>query len=357
MLMLNQIVFAKPLRTLCNEKLFLIQAEIKVTRMLFRSLVLPCALLASCATAGTPRTHVGLVQVEAGTRLYYQTIGNGPEVIIVPGRLFFGNQIQMLAGPGRTLVLYDMRNRGESSSLGEGAGHTILDDVADLEAVRTHVKAEKISIVGYSYLGLVAAIYASDHPKRVRRIVQIGPVPRQVTPEHFASRGKGFDTLSDKGKEAWARWLAAQKSPNGRSVLDMCRLNAQAMAYWLVGNPRNARKVPDLCRFENETPGHLDRHFTALWTDVMRNRSFPVEKFAGINTPVLVIHGTLDRNAPFEGGQDWARTWSDARFLGLNGAAHNVWLDDRWILNDISTFLAGRWPTRAKAISHPEPSK
>ena len=66
--------------------------------------------------------------------------------------------------PNGSVVLYDMRNRGLSRRVGDAAQITIMGDVADVEALRRHFGADKVSPVGYSYLGLMVAIYATEHP-------------------------------------------------------------------------------------------------------------------------------------------------------------------------------------------------
>ena len=44
----------------------------------------------------------------------------------------------------------------------------------DIETVRRHFGLERVSVMGYSYLGKVAVMYAMAHPERVDRIVQLG---------------------------------------------------------------------------------------------------------------------------------------------------------------------------------------
>ena len=72
-----------------------------------------------------------------------------------------------------------MRNRGHSDSLTDTSKISIQADVDDLEAVRRHFNAPKVSLIGESYLGMTVVLYATQHPEHVERIVQIGPVPRK----------------------------------------------------------------------------------------------------------------------------------------------------------------------------------
>ncbi|MGH9603231.1 MAG: alpha/beta fold hydrolase, partial [Terriglobales bacterium] len=54
----------------------------------------------------------GYVPTHDGSRLYYRKLGSGPQMVIVPGGFLFGNAFDGLAGKQRTVIFYDMRNRG-----------------------------------------------------------------------------------------------------------------------------------------------------------------------------------------------------------------------------------------------------
>ncbi|MDX1449250.1 MAG: alpha/beta hydrolase, partial [Acidimicrobiia bacterium] len=82
----------------------------------------------------------------------------------------------------------------------------------------------------------------------------------------------------------------------------------------------------------------------------IQQSEFPRELFTEITRPVLTIHGTLDRNAPYGGGLEWATTFLDGRLITVAGGAHQVWLDDPAVLDDIDEFLNGEWPARARSF-------
>lgn len=83
------------------------------------------------------------MSADDGVRLFYQKVGSGP-VVIVPGRLFvFANLRTALTG--RTIISYDMRNRGRSDAVADPARISIQHDVRDLEAVRKHFNVERFS--------------------------------------------------------------------------------------------------------------------------------------------------------------------------------------------------------------------
>lgn len=305
-------------------------------------------LLLGAVLAAAPDT--GYVSGVDGVRLYYERIGSGPKVLIVPGRLFLARDLASLARR-HTLILYDMRNRGRSSRVEDGALLTIQKDVEDLEAVRRHFKVERFVPVGYSYLGFMVVLYAMEHGDRVERLVQIGPIPRKFGTEYPASlqhrdsvpvidsaTAARIDSL---GGTAWAR----------DHQRELCEESRRAYSVRLVGDPRNAARLMNPCDMPNEWPANLERHFEHSFTAVQK-LDVPREAVSKVRVPVLTIHGTWDRNAPYAAGREWAMTLPDARLLTVEGAAHQVTADaPDIVIPAIDTFVRGNWPAGAERIS------
>lgn len=309
-------------------------------------LFLALLLMVPAAAAAQRPTARGHVDTAPGVSIYYERYGTGPNVVLIPGRLFMPEFVA-LARPERTLVLYDMRNRGLSKRVEDIAQITIMGDVADVEALRRHFGAEKISLVGYSYLGLMVALYATEHPDRVERLVQIGAVPRKFGTVYPVDQQAGSDSLNSEGKAAEAAWTAVRADLEKAEPKAACAALHRFNSFNLVGHPANSGKVPNTCSLENESIANFGRHLGAHFADIQK-RDFPREAFARLDQPVLTLHGTLDRNAPYGSGLEWATIFRDGRLITVEGGAHQLWLDDPTILADIDRFLASEWPTRAQ---------
>lgn len=307
------------------------------------ALTVGLCLVDSAAVAQLPDT--GRVATRPGVSIYFERHGSGPHVVLIPNRLFMP-EMRQLGRPDRTLVLYDMRNRGLSGRVENVGLLTIAGDVEDVEALRRHFSAERVSLVGYSYLGLMVALYATEHPERVDRFVQIGPVPREFGTSYPADQTADLTTLSPEGIAAMHAWQAV-RDRGGADQVELCRAQHRFVAFLLVGDPANHARVPDVCVYANEHYANQVRHLDAHFGDIQR-RTFPKEPFTRLVQPVLTIHGTLDRNAPYGAGLEWATTFPDGRLVTVEGGAHQVWLDDPAVLRDIDQFLAGSWPARAR---------
>jgi len=306
------------------------------------------ALLALALTLAGPDS--GWVAGPDGVRLYYEKIGNGPKTIIVPGRLFLAHDLAPL-GKRHTLILYDMRNRGRSSRVEDGNLLSIQKDVEDMEAVRRHFGVERFVPVGFSYLGFMVVLYAMDHPDRVERVVQLGPVPAKFGTEYPASL-LHTDSVPVVDSATAARMDSLEHSAWAREhPKEFCEESRRAFSVRLVGDPSKAAGLMDPCDMPNEWPVNLERHFQHHFGAVQR-LDVPRESIARVRVPVLTIHGTWDRNAPYASGREWALTLPNARLITIERAAHQVAADaPDIVLPAIETFVAGRWPERAEKIT------
>jgi proline iminopeptidase len=285
-----------------------------------------------------------------GVRLYYHVVGSGGPVVLVPAGLFLERDFAQLAH-GRRMVFYDMRNRGRSDRVSDSARISLQHDVRDLEAVRRQVRAERVSLIGWSYLGLMVMRYAAEHPDRIERVIQIGPIPRQYGTEYPAAlRANDSIPVPDSATRAKLTQLHQAGLPR-RDPQAYCEREYQILRVRLVGNPQVAAQVPDLCAMPSEWPTVLDRHFRLLFRSIQREDDAGWGSYAQLSFPVLTIHGTQDRNAPYGGGREWAARLPDGRLLTVRGGGHMVWLDaPRVVFAAIDAFLRGTWPRDAVRV-------
>lgn len=62
----------------------------------------------------------GFATTGDGVRLYFQKLGSGAATTIVPNGISLVDDFKHLAGD-RTLIFYDMRNRGRSDSISDAS--------------------------------------------------------------------------------------------------------------------------------------------------------------------------------------------------------------------------------------------
>ena len=133
----------------------------------------------ACAARGmsaTGEVEIGYLTTSDGVRLFYTRVGDGADALIVPNGIAYVRDFSPLAR-GRTVVFFDVRNRGKSDAVdARRTAGGIHHDVEDLEAVRRHFGFARVDVLGHSYQGMTAILYALKYPGRVDRIVQIAPI-------------------------------------------------------------------------------------------------------------------------------------------------------------------------------------
>jgi len=296
-----------------------------------------------------PKVETGYVTSSDGVRLYYAKVGSGSEIAILPGRLFTFPDFQRLA-KGRTLIFYDMRNRGLSDAVIDISKISLQHDTDDLEAIRAHFGIEKPDLIGFSYLGKIVVLYATQHPNHVNRIVQIGPVARKFGTKfsealQAGDENKVPDPVEIKRMETLYNKGFAKDHPK-----EFCEMEWKTEQQRMVGDPVNAGRIPSPCEMKNEWPVHLWPHFDSLLASD-QTLDIPKESVAKVTVPVLTIHGRKDRNAPYGGGREWDLLLPNARLITIDGAAHMSWVEfPEFVFPSIDLFLNGQWPPQAQPV-------
>jgi len=161
---------------------------VKVAPVPPRSRVL-LALLGLFSACGAPAEPEGLayVAMSDGTRIAYDRIGQGSEVLVAPMRVYLASSLAPLA-EGRQVILYDPRGRGASDPA-DTLSVSLDRNIADLEELRAALGIEHMALLGWSGLGMVMAAYTLRYPDRVTRLVQVAPVPPARSIMRAAARG------------------------------------------------------------------------------------------------------------------------------------------------------------------------
>jgi pimeloyl-ACP methyl ester carboxylesterase len=83
----------------------------------------------------------------------------------------------------------------------------------------------------------------------------------------------------------------------------------------------------------------------------LRDVNLAQEDMSRVSAPVLTIHGTRDRSAPYGGGRDWAMLLPTARLVTVENAGHAPWIEGPGkVFDSIETFLEGAWPAAAQKV-------
>jgi pimeloyl-ACP methyl ester carboxylesterase len=281
----------------------------------------------------------GYLTTADGARLYFETFGDAPQVLIIPNGFYLLDDFRRLA-ERRTLIVYDLRNRGRSDTESDAARLRagIRQDVDDLEVVCRHFGVQAVDLLGHSYVGIMIALFAMQFPQRVRRAIQIGPPPPDFGTQYPAELTNADAVLAD----VFAKLGAMQAERASMDPQRFCERAWRELRRIYVVDESNAHRADwGRCELANER-GFM-QHWMQNIVPSLQALALTDADYARASMPFLVIHGRKDRSAPYGGGLDWARRLPDARMVTVDDAAHAPWIEaPRVVFDSIMEFLEGR---------------
>jgi proline iminopeptidase len=115
-----------------------------------------------------------------GVSIFERRTGSGPPAVVLHGGPGAHHDYLL---PGfdalahdRELIYYDQRGGGQSPVPRETPVGW-REHVADLEELRRQWGLERLTIIGYSWGGLLAQLYATEYPNPVGRLALVSPAP------------------------------------------------------------------------------------------------------------------------------------------------------------------------------------
>ena len=257
-----------------------------------------------------------------GVRLYTRQVGDGPSVVVLHGgpgahHDYLLPQYDRLAAgrAGRTLIYYDQRGGGRSA-VPRDVAVGWREHVADLEALRNHWRLDRLTLLGYSWGGLLAVLYALEHPDRIARLALVSAAPlTAVWREEFERR------FATRMAQPWIARSRAELSALGLAQRDPEKYRRIAFALSVAGyfhDPSRAREM---------TPFRVtERTRRAVWDSLGEydlrepiRLTFP----NGTAPRSLLLHGIYDP-MPIEAARETAALFSTGVVELATGHAPHV---------------------------------
>jgi len=136
-----------------------------------------CTAIGTLLTFALPAGAQDGSFTSGGQQIYYRAQGTGAPIVLLSGGPGFEVDYMAPVGeflPGRQKILLEQRGTGRTRAAKFNADEfTLRTAVQDLEALREHLKQERLFLVGHSWGGMLAMAYAAAHPDRVDRLILI----------------------------------------------------------------------------------------------------------------------------------------------------------------------------------------
>ncbi len=277
----------------------------------------------------------GIWQVESDIQLHYFTAGQGRPVLIIHG------------GPGMPYTLlwkgltpladryrfyyYDQRGCGRSTypidtfaSQNYYQNMTQLDrtlglgaQIADIERIRQILGQDKLILVGHSFGGMIASLYAAEFPEHVAALVLIAPAETLVMPPPsgglYAQVRQRLPADQLPAYDAYQKRYFDYQHLFTQSEKSLEQLNAEFVWYY-------KQALPSAVLPPEGAPGGwiVQAIYLGMGT---RHDYRPALK--AVTAPVLVLHGAGDLQ-PEAASRLYADAFPNARFQVIANATHFV---------------------------------
>ncbi len=270
--------------------------------------------------------------VEADVKLFHFSAGQGRNVLVIhggPGLPY----TQPWAGlepltNSYKFAYYDQRGCGQSTrpidrfeSNNYYENLTTLDralglgaQIADIERVRQILGEEKLILIGHSFGGFLASLYAAEFPDNVEALILVAPADLLVMPP---ADGDLFEQVRQRLPEemrsdydAYLKEYLDFGDIFSKSETDLMALNAEFGQYYAAAAP-----LPQIG--QGQIGGWMVQ---AMYFSMGQQHDYRAA-LKNVTAPVLVIHGADDLQ-PEGASRAYVEAFPNAQFRVIDNAAH-----------------------------------
>lgn len=250
-------------------------------------------------------------------------VGEGTPLVVLHGAIGLGSTYMRALDPwGEELQLihYDQRGSGRTP-VGDVSRVSFAGGVEDLEGLRRGLGLGRIQVLGHSAGAYLAALYAVEHPATTAAVVLLNPGP-PLAPElmeQFGTSMASRRTLDDDARRKEIEESEEFKTGQPQA-LERHQLNTFIPFF------KDRAKVEQVSLgFTEITAANVQQGPQRMMGSLSAHD--PISKFAGIETPTLLVHSELDP-IPSEWSRFLAATIPNADFALIEGGSHFPMVED-----------------------------
>jgi proline iminopeptidase len=286
----------------------------------------------------------GYWKVDDRTDIYHFSEGKGKPVLVIhggPGIPHFRPWTGLKQVKGYTFFYYHERGCGQSTrpfdrfesknyyknmtSLIGGLG--MEQQLADIERIRKILKAERIVLIGHSYGGYIATLYALEFPEHVEKMILLSPAGVLKLPADNDGMGVVKDYLPDKRKKDFDDFLKRYFDYGKiftKSEKELAALNSEYNEFYGEASRQKGIDVPTYIKREIKRIDHIGGWVVhAIYLSLGRKYDHRNE-LEKITTDTLVIYGEEDIY-PAHVSEEYAELIPHAKKEMVPGAGHFVY--------------------------------
>ena len=198
--------------------------------------------------------------------------------------------------------------------------------IGDIERIRQILGEERLNLIGFSFGGFLAALYAAEFPEHVRSMILLAPADMLVMPQPDEGRAffeqiRGQLPPSMVGDyDAWQARYLDFSTIFSRSEDELASINAGFSRFYQAATQKASPAPPDA-----GAPKNGGWMVQAMYFSMGRRHDYR-EALRAVKAPVLVVHGDQDLQ-PVEASRSYVDALPNARLKVIRGSGHFLFED------------------------------
>jgi len=301
-------------------------------------LALPSRVQARQADVFDRVTH-GYAVSEGGVKIHYASLGQGPLVVMIHGfpDFWYTWRHQMAAlSEHFQVVAIDQRGYNLSDKPKGVENYDMRLLVGDVAAVIKHLKADRATVVGHDWGGIVAWQVALAMPQTVERLIILNlPHPNGLLRE--------LRSNPEQIKNSEYARNFQQKPPTDPTVFFGMPMTPQTLSGWVTDAAARKRYVE---AFEKSDFEAMLNYYKRNYPRGSGADLPPAPELPKVAMPVLMFHGLRDQALHADGlNGTWKWLEKDLTLVTVPGAGHFVQQDAAdLVTSTMQWWLAMRAP-------------
>jgi len=278
-------------------------------------------------------------QVESNVELYHFSFGEGEPILVLHGGPGFPFREHILKESSLNtkyqFIYYDQRGCGKSTKpfdIFESSNYYnnlkilegtlgIAAQLKDIERIRNILQKEQLIIIGHSFGGFLASLYAAEFPNRVKSLILMAPADVLILPSKTDGlfeiiRNRLPQNLKEEYQIFYDEYFNFEDIFS-KSESDLKRLNLKFATYYSLVSGENIDK-----KYLDETGGWITK---ALFFSMGKEHDYR-KLLRNVTAPVLVLHGKNDLQ-PETASRLYADCFKNSNFKIIKTAGHFIFKD------------------------------
>jgi proline iminopeptidase len=274
-----------------------------------------------------------------GFNLHYRAEGSGTPIVFLSGgpglKVDYFIRAAQLFPSGYQRIYLEQRGTSRSRPAKLTAEMmTLANVVDDLEALRTHLKLERIILAGHSWGGMLAMAYGAAHPDRVDRLILIDSGgPTSEFEQWFSTNIEA--RLHSEDREARDYWDAAAKRGVDPDKAWLERIVAILPGYFFD-------RAKALAVAASVPEGGFHEDASRLLNEDLEKSYDLRDALPKLSRPVLIVHGHQDPIGD-KTAEDIHALIPSSTLRYINECGHFPWIEQPEQMQSIlAEFLAAK---------------